>query len=238
MRQKTRRILVFISLLLFPVTMNYLSPYVSIDGAMAGIVSGSVITFALLFISGLFLGRAWCGWLCPAAGLGELCSTINSKQAPVRKLTIIRWSIFTIWLLILVSGFIMAGGIKGINPLHMTENFISIDEPLKYIMYYMVLAIFFVLNVSIGKRGACHTICWMSPFLAAGFRLGRLLHLPQLRIVTEPQKCINCKACDKKCPMSINVSERVKTGMIGTPDCILCGECADTCPKKVLKYGN
>ena len=33
MRQKIRRILLYVSLALFPVTMNFLSPYVSIDGA-------------------------------------------------------------------------------------------------------------------------------------------------------------------------------------------------------------
>lgn len=68
MRQKIRRLIVFISLFLFPVTLNYLSPYVSIDGALSGIVSGSVVVFLVMFISGLFLGRAWCGWVCPIAG--------------------------------------------------------------------------------------------------------------------------------------------------------------------------
>ena len=66
MRPKIRKTLLFVSLLLFPLTLNYLSPYVSIDGAMAGVLSGSALLFLLLFVSGLFLGRAWCGWVCPA----------------------------------------------------------------------------------------------------------------------------------------------------------------------------
>lgn len=67
MRQKTRRTMIFLSLLLFPLTLNFFSPYVSIDGAMSGIISGSLLVFGVQFVSGIFLGRAWCGWLCPSA---------------------------------------------------------------------------------------------------------------------------------------------------------------------------
>jgi polyferredoxin len=237
MRHKLRRIIIYLSLLIFPVTLNYFSPYVSVDGAFRGIVSGSVIVFLLMFLSGLFFGRAWCAWLCPIAGLSEIGMTINSKSVPVRRLRIIRYSIFIIWFAILIAGFVSAGGIKGINPLHLTENFISVDEPFKYITYYIVLIIFFVLTVWIGKRGACHTVCWMSPFLVGGYLLGKGLHLPQLRIRTNPTGCIDCNKCNQKCPMSIAVSREAKSGEIKSLDCILCGECVDTCPKKVLKYG-
>ena len=65
-RQRTRKALLIISFLLFPIIMNYLSPYVIIDGASQGIVNGSLVMFALLFLSSLLLGRLWCGWACPA----------------------------------------------------------------------------------------------------------------------------------------------------------------------------
>lgn len=236
MRQKIRRIILYISLALFPVTMNYLSPYVSIDGAMAGIVSGSVIAFLLLFLSGLFFGRAWCGWVCPAGGLAEICTSVNATPVPVKKLRIIRYSIFTVWFAILLAGFVLAGGIHGVDPLYLTERVISVDEPVKYIVYYMVLLIFFMLTIAVGRRGACHTICWMSPFLTAGMWLGRKLRLPQMRITADADACIDCKLCNKKCPMSIDVNELVKSGGVRSLDCILCGECVDVCPKDVLSY--
>jgi ferredoxin-type protein NapH len=236
MRQKIRLVLVYLSLLLFPVTINYLSPYVSINGALSGIISGSVVIFIAMFVSGMFLGRGWCGWLCPVAGLSEIGMTVNSKTPPVKKLTFIRYAIFTVWLAILVVCFILAGGIKGLNFLHMTEHIVSTDEPFKYITYYLVLFIFFILTVWIGKRAACHSICWMSPFLVGGCLSGRMLHLPQLRIKSTVTTCSDCKTCDRKCPMSIAVSTQAKTGEITSLDCILCGQCVDNCPKKVLKY--
>ena len=47
MRQKIRRILLYVSLFLFPITMNFLSPYVSIDGAFAGVLSGSAVVMCI-----------------------------------------------------------------------------------------------------------------------------------------------------------------------------------------------
>ena len=236
MRQKTRRIIIYISLLLFPLTLNFFSPYVSVDGALIGVVSGSVIVFGVMLLSGLYFGRAWCAWVCPMAGLSDMAKNINDKPVNVKRLTIIRYSVFALWFSILITCFVLAGGIKGVNPLHLTENFVSVDQPLKYITYYIVLFTFGGLSVWLGRRAACHSICWMSPFLVGGYLLGRALRLPQLRIQTEPAKCINCMQCNKRCPMSIDAHREVKQGEIFSLDCILCGECVDICPKKVLKY--
>lgn len=236
MRQKIRRTLAYMSLLLFPVTLNFFSPYVSIDGAFQGLISGSVLMFVAMFITATFMGRAWCGWLCPMSGLSEMAMTVNSKNAASKKLKWVRYGIFTIWFSILAIGFVIGGGFLKIAPLHLTENVISVDEPMKYGIYYTVLFTFFALSLLLGKRGACHSICWMSPFLVAGTKLGRLLKIPQIRINASTDQCIDCKKCNVKCPMSIQVSNQVKLGRINTTDCILCGECVDICPKKVLKF--
>lgn len=236
MRQKIRKVIIYVSLLLFPITLNYFSPYVSVDGAFRGILAGSVMLFAVMLLTAIFFRRVWCAWICPMAGLSEISMTINNKSVPVKKLKIIRYSIFFVWFGVLVSGFVLAGGVNQINPLYLTDNGISVDQPMKYIIYYMVLVIFLVLSLILGKRGACHSICWMSPFLVAGSKIGKTFHLQQLKIISEADKCIDCKICDTKCPMSINVSNEVKSGEIGSFDCILCGECVDACPKKVLKY--
>ena len=193
MRQKTRKIIIYISLLLFPITLNFFSPYVSVDGAFQGIVAGSVLLFIAMFLTATFLGRSWCAWVCPIAGLSELGMTVNNKNVSVKRLKMIRYSIFLVWFGVLIVGFVFAGGVNQISPLHLTETGISVDQPLKYIIYYIVLFSFFALTLFIGKRGACHSICWMSPFLVAGTKVGRMLHIPQIKIATKIEKCIHCK---------------------------------------------
>ncbi|NPV02029.1 MAG: 4Fe-4S binding protein [Brevinematales bacterium] len=66
MKQKVRRSLILISFFLFPVTMFYFSPYLIIMGGIGGIITGSFMMFAAQFAHSLVLGRAFCGWVCPA----------------------------------------------------------------------------------------------------------------------------------------------------------------------------
>jgi len=236
MRQRIRKALVIIALLLFPITLNFFSPYVPIDGAVSGIISGSLLLFMVMFVTAIFFRRAWCSWVCPMACLSEMCLGVNNKNVKVKRLKIIRYSIFVIWAGFVIAMFMIAGGIKGVDPLRLTSHGISVDSPSKYIIYYFVLALFFIITILVGKRGACHSICWMSPFLVAGSKIGQWLKIPQLKIKADPSRCVECGACNKKCPMSINVSSSLKDGSIETSDCILCGECVDNCKKKVLRY--
>ena len=173
MRSRIRNTLTLISLLLFPVILNFLSPYVPIDGAMQGIVAGSLIFFFVLFLSGIVLGRLWCGWGCPVSALSDNCRKVNNRRVNIKKLKIIRLTIFSIWSTLIIVMFILAGGISKVDVFHLTENKVSVDEPWKYITYYMVLVILIVLNMTVGRRGACHSVCWMSPFMHAGAFVGR-----------------------------------------------------------------
>lgn len=235
--QSVRRALLLISLLLFPLTMNYLSPYISVYGAFQGIVAGSLLGFGALFLSGIFLGRAWCAWACPMGGLAEACLAANSKPAPVRILRRIRYGIFIVWAAALAAGFILAGGVRDVKPLLLTENGISVDEPLKYITYYLVILVFLALSLILGKRAACHGICWMAPFLNGGTALGTLLRIPHLAILSKPKRCTRCGTCTRNCPMGVSVMESVPRGGVDSPDCILCLACRDGCPAATLRAG-
>ena len=234
-RQRIRKGLIIVSLLLFPVIMNYLSPYIIIDGAAQGIVNGSLIVFGLQFLSALFVGRLWCGWGCPAGGLGEVCFAINNK--PVRgKVDWIKWLIWFPWLAIIVMMVMRAGGYQSVDFFHLTESGVSVDEPWKYIMYYIVVGIFLALSVFVGRRAGCHTICWMAPFMILGRKLRNLGNWPALRLRAETEKCINCKKCTRECPMSLDVNGLVQKGVMEHSECVLCGTCVDVCPKDVIHY--
>lgn len=235
-RQTTRRTILFISFLLFPITMNYLSLYVIIDGAMQGIINGSFIVFALMFVASLFVGRLWCGWLCPAGGLTEACFMLNPKPAQGGRLNWIKWGIWIPWIALIAYFAISAGGYTSVNFLHLTDRGISVDEPAKYIIYYFVVITIFLLSLTTGKRGFCHYGCWMSPFMIIGRKIRNAVNTPALRLTAETDKCIHCNLCTKNCPMSLDVHALVQSGSMENSECVLCGNCVDVCPKDVIHY--
>ena len=235
-RQKTRKINIFISMLLFPITLNYFSPYLIIQGSFEGVLSGSALLFIGLFVFSLFFGRAFCGWLCPAGGIQEVCINIEKKQTG-RRQNIIKYFIWVPWILAILFGFISAGGLRQINLIYYTDYGISVSAPPAYIIYFLVVFLIVILSLTLGKRSFCHCICWISPFMVIGSLIKEKLHFPSLHLWAKKDECISCKACDKICPMSLPVNEMVQNNHMFSSECILCANCVDSCPKNIIHIG-
>jgi ferredoxin-type protein NapH len=241
-RQRTRKGLILISLLLFPITMNYFSPYVIIDGAAQGIVNGSAVVFATMFISAFFIGRLWCGWACPAGAIGELAFLVNERPVKGRRIDWIKWLIWGVWLAIFLLTVIQAGGYHAVNLTLDTVGGISVagdaQRPIlfAYIIYYLVIGVFLTQSILIGRRAGCHTTCWMAPFMILGHKISNFLHLPSLRLLAATEKCTQCKKCTTQCPMSLDVTGMVQKGNMDNSECILCGGCVDGCPTQTIRY--
>jgi ferredoxin-type protein NapH len=233
-RQQVRKIMLLFSFLLFPVTIWYFSPYLIIMGASQGVVTGSFIVFILLFAGSLFFGRWFCGWICPAAGLQEACTMIHSK--PVKTGNWIKYLIWVPWIILIGFVALQAGGLKTIDPFYQTDHGISVTQPQSYIFFYIVVGLITILALTAGKRAFCHHICWMAPFMIIGTKIQNLFRWPALHLRVEPNLCLHCKKCSRECPMSLDVEQMVRKGIIGNSECILCGNCADACPKSVIHY--
>jgi len=242
LRQRIRKGLVILAFLTFPITMNFLSPYVIIDGAMSGIVNGSLIMFGLMFISSLFLGRAWCGWVCPGGGMQEMVEPVNNRSVNGKKVDWIKWLIWIPWISLIVFLVIQAGGYQTVNLLFHTQNGISVagsaDRPIlfAYFIYYIVVGLFVGLAFIVGRRAGCHTICWMAPFMMIGRWIRNRFAWPSLRLVADASACKDCKLCTKNCPMSLDVNGMVQIGQMENSECILCGTCVDNCTSHAIRY--
>jgi len=82
----------------------------------------------------------------------------------------------------------------------------------------LVLVVIASLYVS---RAFCKYLC---PAGAIYALLGRL---SPLRIVRDPETCINCGKCSRECPMDIEVH---KAETVRSSECIACMRCVDVCP--------
>jgi polyferredoxin len=222
--------------MLFPLTIFYLSPVLLVEGAFKGIVVGSLFIFALQFVSALVLGRGFCGWVCPGAGLQEPCFKANPRPAAGGRLDRIKWFLWVPWVGSIAAGFVLAGGVREWAPLYKTWHGISVADVTGYIPYYIVVGLIVVLALTAGRRAFCHYACWMAPFMILGVKLQRRLRLPALRLTAQPELCRGCGRCSRVCAMSLPVEKLVARGSMYHPECILCGVCVDGCPRRVIRY--
>lgn len=219
-----------------PVVINYYSPYLIIEGSAMGIIVGSMVFFTLLFVSSLVFGRAFCGWLCPFGGYMEALSNANPKPTNSRRGHIFKWTYWIIWIAIITYVAMKAGGYNNVDIFYKTENIISIDQPSRYLtLYFPVLGLGTIVTLKTGKRGWCHYICWAGNFSALGSEIKNWIKWPSLHKEVSDH-CIHCKKCGKVCSKSLNVYEMVQTKRLNNPECILCGNCIDNCPKKNLRF--
>ncbi|AGA67918.1 hypothetical protein Desdi_0372 [Desulfitobacterium dichloroeliminans LMG P-21439] len=235
-RQKIRSILLLISFLLFPITIYYFSPALIIQGASQGVVVGSFIVFGLMFISSLFLGRGFCGWVCPAGGLQEGCTLAVDKKCAGGKLNWIKYFIWVPWILAIIVLAILAGGLSSIDFFYQIQDGISVSDKYGYIVYYFFVGLIVVLALTAGRRAFCHYVCWMAPFMVIGSKIKSVLPIPSLKLRPIQDKCTSCKLCERKCPMSLPVSTMVEQGSMENSECILCGQCVDVCAKGAVKF--
>lgn len=236
-RQQIRKLLLLIALLLFPITMWYFSPIVIIMGMMEHILNGSFFVFLGMMVAAMFLGRSFCGFLCPMGCLQECAGVINGKAAKQGKRSWIKLIIWVIWLGAVAVSFLCGKGEVKADFFYMTQNGVSIAEVQNYIIYYSVILLVLVPALLHGRRAFCHYICWMAPFMMLGEKIGQVLHLPQLHVAATKDACVSCKKCNGACPMGLDVEKMVQEKKsCKSADCIRCGACVDNCPKKALSY--
>lgn len=235
-RQKTRKALILISFLLFPITIYYFSPVVIVMAARLGIVNGSFIVFGLLFVSSLVLGRGFCGWVCPGGGLAEICTMARDKEAPGGRLNWIKYFIWVPWIGVIAYFAAAAGGYRVIDPIFGTYHGISMHDTESYFVYFFFVALIAILAWFPGRRGFCHYVCWMAPFMVLGDWLRHKIGWPALQLKADKEQCVACGKCAGNCPMSLDVPALVESGSMRHTECILCGTCVDNCPNSTIKF--
>lgn len=234
-RQTVRRIALYISVALFPVTFYYLSPVLILQGASEGIVNGSFLVFSAMLISSLFLGRLWCGWVCPGSALGEICSRARGKRVRIGRWDLLKFLVWIPWIALIAIIAVGAGGYSRVDPFYETVYGISILAPGAIFVLFGVLLLISGSDLLIGRRAFCHYLCWMAPFMVIGGWFGSRARTHLVKLKADPDRCIHCGACTRNCPMSLDVEGMVARGDMRNSECILCMSCVDACPVKAIR---
>lgn len=179
-----------------------------------------------LFLTILFFGVFYCGWLCPFGAwqdlLAKFSTRLNIKKYKAkphhqRYLQISRYFIYALSVIGIVYLPLNACKTMNQNLFQGTATLIA----LFFFGLFTIAAIFI-------DRPYCNYFC------AKGALFGMLSRFRLFSIKRDDKCCIHCKLCTKVCPMNIEVE---KTDFVTHPNCINCFTCISKCPKNCLSYG-
>jgi ferredoxin-type protein NapH len=235
MYQKIRKPIVISTALLFHLLLIFhlfFSPVIIVMASFRGIINASFIVFVILVLLSLFFGRAYCSWFCPGCGVQEIISLFIKRKSKNSKAIYIKYFIFTFWIGTILTGYIINGFTKVDISYGMTD--VSIQR--KIILTLGAIVIIVPLTAIFGQFASCKYICWQAPFMIIGTKIRDYFKLRGLRLKADPAACKSCKVCTTSCPMNLDVMGSVKKGEMKNTECILCGNCIDSCKHKVIKY--
>lgn len=234
-RQQIRAAVLVLSFLLMSFSFVYISPYVMMNGLAQGVITAALLFWIAAFLLTFFLGRVFCGYLCPMGAEQEIVDRVlRLDLRAVPYLRYLKYLLAVLW----VGGAVFLAASAGTlvyNPLYSLGNGLPPWQAPAYVFFYGMALGVFILVLILGRRGMCTYFCPMSVVFMTISRIKNRLRIPSLHLEADPSACIRCKKCTAACPMSLPVQDMVEKNTVQEPECIVCGNCASICPKGVLR---
>lgn len=204
--------------------------YLAAGTLVQKIHASSVILMYTVFGLSILFGPAFCGWICPFGTFQEFIGKIGKKLLgkkynrliPAKLDKILRYLRYFILLLVIYNTATTGKLVfQNVDPYYALFNFITNEVALTA---YLVLAATTLLSL-VMERPFCKYVCPYGATLGI-FNLFRIF-----KIKRNKTTCTDCKACDKSCPMNIDVS---KSNAVYSHQCISCLKCTseNACPIK------
>ena len=234
-RQRIRKGLLAVMFVLFQYRLFHLffSPVLLVVAASQGVVNGSLLIYALLFLGSLFFGRAWCGWCCPGAALNEACYLVVRKRCRVGRGDKVKYVVCAVLAGAIGYMAYRAGGFHAVDPFYGMDRRSHLQDILLLVGAVVIIV---PLALCFGRFANCHYLCWIAPVMIIGTKIKNTIGWPSLHLTANPAACTDCGNCDKHCPMSLPVAAMVKRGNLQNAECVLCGNCVDHCPTGAIRY--
>lgn len=190
--------------------------------------ASSFILMWIVFALALLVGPVFCGWICPFGTFQELISKIGKKIFKKKFNFFIPYKVdkyLRFFRYIVLAWVIYMTAITGkiifdrVDPYFALFQFWTGEAA---VSAFIILGASAILSLFI-ERPFCKYACPYGAALGI-FNLFRIFSITRNKVT-----CIDCKACDRNCPMNIPVSTSKR---IWNHQCIVCMKCTseESCP--------
>lgn len=213
-------------------------PYAVVCFGAAGLRPGGFFLFVEAIIAGLvillsviFIGRRFCGYLCPFGTISEYLNYLNPVRKKMRQIPPqiekrIRIGKYLLLLFNLVAVVIFANRVYDNACPIMTIT--SLSQPNILIPGITFLVLIFLANILI-VRFWCRYLCPYAALMNCFQFAGKLLKIKKQIIHRNLETCIDCYKCNNNCQMNIDLLDKEQ---VEDFNCIYCLKCIKVCPKE------
>lgn len=198
------------------------------------IMISSLVLGVGILLTVLLFRKGFCGWVCPFGAVQEILGKIRKKKCRLdkkkdRKARYIKYGVLAF---ILISTAITGTLLwRDVDPFmtffHFGKGLLWGYEPNNLGIHVFGAGVTLaILGASVYiPRFFCRYLCPLGATMNLFTWLGRTK-------IERNDTCIDCKLCDKACPMSVKVSD---VDHIRDNECINCNQCVNVCPKSSLE---
>ena len=171
----------------------------------------------------LLFGRLWCGWACWSVMVFDLLPYKRPAGRLQGRWDGLRYGHVALSIALVLALWQLFGVQIGTNSVVAIAWFLAGNA-----LYYAVgIGLAFMLK---DNRAFCKYLCPVAVPLKLTSRFSLL------KIGTVPEQCNDCYACEKMCPMDIQITDYVHSDQrVLSTECTLCQTCVTVCHKDALK---
>jgi len=193
-------------------------------GLLGGVIQAAVVHYLIAKIFGpVLFGRIWCGWACWTVMVLDLLPFKRPAGRMPGKWGWLRYLHFGVSLGLVLTVWYIFGvqdGATGKTAL---------------VWYFTGNAVYYLLGIGLAyglkdNRAFCKYLCPVSVPLKITSRFSLL------KIAGEAEKCNDCRACEKMCPMDIRIPDYILNSQrVLSTECSQCQTCITVCARDALK---